>query len=88
MMPMVLIFLIFYFVLILPARNKQKRLEAMVSALKPGDRIIVNPGILGTVVSLEGDDTVQVRVDEKTKIRVLRSAVSGLQDAPSETEKK
>jgi preprotein translocase subunit YajC len=88
MLPMVLIFLIFYFVLIMPARNKQKKLESMVSSLKEGDRIVINPGILGTVVSLGTDDTLQVRVDDKTKIRILRSAVAGLQDASPETEKK
>ena len=87
MMPIVLIFLVFYFILILPARNKQKKLDALVAALKPGDRIIVTPGILGTVVAVEGQ-TVQVRVDEKTKIRVLRSAVAELQDGSPETEKK
>jgi preprotein translocase subunit YajC len=87
MMPMVLIFLIFYFVLILPARNKQKKIDAMVSSLKSGDQIIVNPGILGTVAGIEGE-IVQVRIDDKTKIRVLRSAIAGLQDAAPETEKK
>jgi preprotein translocase subunit YajC len=87
MLPMVVIFVIFYFVLILPQRNKQKKIEAMVAALKPGDRIIVNPGIFGTVVALEGH-AVQVRIDDKTKIKVLRSAVAGLQDETEETEKK
>ena len=46
-----LIFGIFYFVLIVPARNKQKKLEALVSTLKPGDRVIINPGIFGTIVA-------------------------------------
>jgi preprotein translocase YajC subunit len=59
----------------------------MVAALKPGDRVIINPGILATVASIEAD-IVQVRIDEKTKIRVLRSAVAGLQEEPPETEKK
>jgi preprotein translocase subunit YajC len=79
---------IFYFVLIVPARNKQKKLEAMVAGLKSGDRVIINPGIFGTVVNLEGEDALYVRVDDKTKIKVLRSAVAGLQDQVPETEKK
>lgn len=80
------IFAIFYFVLILPMKNKQKKLEELVGALKSGDRVIINPGIYGTIVGAE-DNTFVVRVDEKTKLKVLKSAVSGLQDAP-ETEKK
>jgi preprotein translocase subunit YajC len=87
MLPMIFIFLIFYFVLILPARNKQKKLDEMVSGLKPGDPVVVSPGILGTVTGIDGD-VVQVRVDEKTKIRVLKAAIAGRQDTPPETEKK
>jgi preprotein translocase subunit YajC len=87
-LPMVVIFAIFYFVLILPARNKQKKLDAMVSELKAGDRVIITPGIFATVVSTEGDNALQVRVDEKTKIKVLRTAVAGLQDQAPETEKR
>jgi preprotein translocase subunit YajC len=87
MLPMVFIFLIFYFVLIKPARNKQKWLDEMVAALKTGDRVVITPGILGTVAGIDGD-ILQVRIDEKTKIRVLKTAIAGLQDAPPETEKK
>jgi preprotein translocase subunit YajC len=85
---MVVIAAIFYFVLIVPARNKQKKLETMVAGLKAGDRVIINPGIFGTVANLEGDNTLYVRIDDKTKIKVLRSAVAGLQDQVPETEKK
>jgi preprotein translocase subunit YajC len=88
MLPMLAIFAIFYFVLILPARNKQKKLEAVVSELKAGDRVIINPGIFGTVVSTEGDNALFVRIDDKTKIKVLRSAVAGREDQVPETEKK
>lgn len=80
------IFAIFYFVLIMPMKNKQKKLDELVKALKKDDRVIINPGIFGTIVGVE-DHTLVVRIDEKTKIKVLKSAVSGLQDAPL-TEKK
>ena len=81
---MAVIFSIFYLVLILPMRNKQKKLEDLVKSLKAGDKVIVNPGIFGTIVGVE-DDAFQVRIDDKTKIKVLKSAVAGLQG--SETEK-
>jgi preprotein translocase subunit YajC len=83
---MLVIFLIFYLVLIHPMKNKQKKLEDLVKGLKAGDKVIVNPGIFGTIVGVE-DDAFQVRIDDKTKIKVLKSAVAGLQGSPSETEK-
>jgi preprotein translocase subunit YajC len=83
---MAVIFSIFYLVLILPMRNKQRKLEDLVKALKAGDKVIVNPGIFGTIVGVE-DDAFQVRIDDKTKIKVLKSAVAGLQGSPTGTEK-
>lgn len=81
-----LIFGIFYFVLIMPMKSKQRKLEDLVKALKAGDKVIINPGIFGTIVAVE-DDAFQVRVDDKTRIKVLKNAVAGLQ-GPPETEKK
>jgi len=82
-----LIFAIFYFVLILPMRRKQKKVEQLVKGLKSGDRVVLNAGIFGTIVGSE-DDAFLVRIDDKTRIKVLKSAVAGLQ-APStdKTEK-
>jgi preprotein translocase subunit YajC len=82
-----LIFGIFYFVLIMPMRNKQRKLEQLVQGLKSGDKVIINPGIFGTIEGVD-DDAFQVRIAEKTRIKVLKSAVSGLQGPPPETEKK
>ena len=82
-----LIFAIFYFVLILPMRRKQKKLEELVKGLKSGDRVVLSSGIFGTITGTE-DDAFLVRIDEKTRIKVLKTAVAGLQ-APStdKTEK-
>ena len=81
-----LIFAIFYFVLILPMKQKQKKLDQMVKTLKAGDRVILSSGIYGTIVAVE-DDAFALRIDQTTKIKILKSAVSGLQDQPV-TEKK
>jgi preprotein translocase subunit YajC len=81
-----LIFAIFYFVLILPMRRKQKKLEALVKDLKSGDRVVLNAGIFGTIVGVE-DDTFLVRVDDKIRIKVLKSAVAGLAPGAEKTEK-
>ena len=84
---MVIIFSIFYLVLILPMRTKQKKLDDLIKGLKAGDKVVVNPGILGTIVSVE-EDSFQVRVDDKTKLRVLKNAIAGLQGpAPAAAEK-
>ena len=84
---MAAIFGIFYFVLIMPMRNKQKKLEQLVHELKSGDKVIINPGIFGTIVGVE-EGAFLVRVDEKTRIKVLKTAVSGLQGSEMEMEKK
>jgi preprotein translocase subunit YajC len=81
------IFAIFYFVLIMPMKNKQKKLEAMIQELKSGDRVIINPGIFGTIEGVE-DDSFYVRIADKTRIRVLKSAVAGMQGTPELQEKK
>jgi preprotein translocase subunit YajC len=83
-----LIFLIFYVIVFLPMRGKQKKLEQLITSLKTGDKVIINPGILGTIVGVE-DDAFQVRVDERARLKVLKTAVAGLQPEPKPpTEKK
>jgi preprotein translocase subunit YajC len=82
-----LIFAIFYFVLILPMRRKQKKLEVLVKGLKSGDRVVLSSGIFGTIVGAE-DDAFLVRIDDKTRIKVLKSAVAGLQAPGAEKTEK
>ena len=81
-----LIFAIFYFVLILPMRRKQRKLEALIKELKSGDRIVLNAGIFGTIVGVD-EDGFLVRIDDKTRIKVLKSAVAGLAPGAEKTEK-
>jgi preprotein translocase subunit YajC len=82
-----LIFAIFYFVLILPMRRKQGKLEDLVKSLKSGDKVVLSSGIFGTIVGID-EDAFLVRVDEKTRIKVLKSAVAGLQaNGTEKTEK-
>ena len=81
-----LIFGIFYFVLILPMKQKQRKLEEMTKTLKSGDKVVLSSGIFGTIVAVE-DDAFALRIDQNTKIRVLKSAVAGRAEDPV-TEKK
>jgi preprotein translocase subunit YajC len=82
-----LIFAIFYFVLILPMRRKQGKLEDLVKSLKSGDKVVLSSGIFGTIVGID-EDAFLVRVDEKTRIKVLKSAVAGLQASGTEKTEK
>ncbi|MCP3980437.1 MAG: preprotein translocase subunit YajC [bacterium] len=82
LMPMILIFGIFYFLLIAPERKKQKKRVEMINNLKPGDKIITNGGIYGTVVGIADETMIQVRIADQVKIEVARHAIAGLQGAP------
>jgi len=76
--PLVIIMGIFYVLLILPAQRRQKKTQEMVNALKNGDKVVTSGGLLGTIVGIEGD-SVQLRIADQVKVKVLRSAVTGLQ---------
>jgi preprotein translocase subunit YajC len=76
---------IFYFLMIMPAQRRQKKVAEMLRNLKTGDKIITNGGIYGTIAGLD-DDSVQLRIAEQVKIKVSRAAIAGLQaEPPKET---
>jgi preprotein translocase subunit YajC len=77
-LPLVLIMVIFYFLMIMPAQRRQKKVNEMLKNLKNGDKVITNGGIYGTIVGLEGD-AIQLRIADQVKIKVSRSAIAGLQ---------
>ncbi len=84
-LPLILIMVIFYFLMIMPAQRRQKKVAEMLRNLKTGDKVLTNGGIYGTIVGLE-DDSVQLRVAEQVKIKVSRAAIAGLQaEPPKET---
>ena len=76
--PLILMMGIFYVLLILPAQRRQKKTQEMINALKNGDKVVTSGGLFGTIVGLEGD-SVQLRIADQVKVKVLRSAVTGLQ---------
>ena len=78
--PIILMVVIFYLVLFLPMRRRQKKTDEMLQNLKNGDRVVTNGGMIGTIVSLgEGDNTVTLRVKpDNVKIQFSRNAVTGL----------
>jgi preprotein translocase subunit YajC len=80
-LPLILIMVIFYFLMILPAQRRQKKITDLLKDLKNGDKVITNGGIYGTIVGLE-DDAVQLRIAENVKMKVARNAIAGLQAEP------
>jgi preprotein translocase subunit YajC len=76
--PFALIFVIFWVLLIAPARKRQKAHQAMLEALKRGDKVVTNGGLHGEVAAID-DAVVVLKIADNVKVRVSRSAVSGLQ---------
>ena len=77
-MPIILMFVIFYFLLIRPQQKKAKELQTMIAALKKGDKVVTTGGILGTISSIQDDYAVITVGDSDTKIEILKSAIAGL----------
>src|SRR4051812_13355937 len=73
--PLIFIFAIFYFLLIMPQQRRQKKWQAMVNDLKNGDKVVTSGGLRGTVVSLK-DDAVQLRVPpDNLRLEVSRGSI-------------
>ena len=86
-LPILLIFVIFYFFIIRPQNKKQKETEKMIAALKKGDKVVTIGGIHGTVAQTK-EKTVIVKVDDNTKIEFLRSAIASVINQSSAKEEK
>jgi len=87
-LPLVLVFAIFYFLLIRPQQKRAKEHKAMLSGIKRGDRVVTGGGIVGTVIkTLDAELTVEIA--ENVRVRVTRESVLGLyREAPAVPEAK
>ncbi|HTY42746.1 MAG TPA: preprotein translocase subunit YajC [Thermoanaerobaculia bacterium] len=86
-LPMIFIFVIFYFLLIAPMRKKQKRAQEMLASLKKGEEVITSGGIYGTITAMDEKNGILILQisDNGTKIKVLRSAIGGRASDPDST---
>lgn len=82
--PFILIFGVFYLLIIVPQRKRQKELKSTIESLKTGDRVITTGGIIGTITALR-DKSLLVRSADKSILEVARSAIAGL-DKEEETK--
>jgi preprotein translocase subunit YajC len=76
--PFVLVLAIFYFIILLPMKRKQQKVQTFLEGLKVGDRIITTGGIYGQVTRL-GEQSLQIQIADKIKIEVARAAIGGYQ---------
>ena len=76
--PLILIFIIFYFFLIRPQQKRVKDHKIMVENLKRGDEVITSGGIIGTVERVMEDDRIEVLIGESTKVQIIRSTITSL----------
>ena len=81
-LPLVLIFVVFYFLLIRPQQKKQKDHRTMLDALRRGDRVVTGGGILGTVSKVVGNEEVEVDIASNVRVRVLRSTITSVLAKP------
>ena len=76
--PLILIFVIFYFFLIRPQQKRVKEHKEMVNSLKRGDEVITSGGIIGTVERVMEDDRIEVNLSDNVKVQIIRSTITSL----------
>ena len=81
-LPLVLIFVVFYFLLIRPQQKKQKALKEMLSGVKRGDDIVTTSGMIGRVIKIDRDNNLLVEVAPNVRIKFMRSAVAEIVRRP------
>ena len=76
--PLILIFVIFYFFLIRPQQKRVKDHKAMVESLKRGDEIITSGGIIGIIDRVMEDDRIEVNIGDNVKVQIIKSTITSL----------
>jgi preprotein translocase subunit YajC len=84
--PLLLVFGIYYVIVIYPTRRNQKKVQNMIDSLKVGDKVITSSGIYGTIAGLR-EDRIQIRVAENVKLEMSRNAVTAFQNPDPEQTK-
>ena len=80
--PLILIFVIFYFFLIRPQQKRAKDHKAMVAALKRGDEVVTSGGIVGTVERILGEDKLDLLISENVTVQVVQSTIQNVLNKP------
>ena len=83
--PLAMVFAIFYFIVIVPSKRQQKKVEEFIAGLKVNDKVITTSGIFGQIMKLD-DQAVQLQVADKVNIKVSKAAIGGYQGQPPVVE--
>jgi preprotein translocase subunit YajC len=78
LIPFALVLAIFYFVILLPMKRRQKKVQEFLSSLKVGDKVVTSGGIYGSIAKL-GEDAVQLQIAPNVRVDVSRAAIIGYQ---------
>jgi preprotein translocase subunit YajC len=81
-LPLILIFVVFYFLLIRPQQRKAKDHKTMLDALRRGDRIVTGGGIIGTVARVDSPEEITVDIADGVRVRVMRSTITSVLAKP------
>lgn len=87
LIPLILIFVVFYFLLIRPQQKRMKEHQNMVANLRRGDRIVTGGGIVGSVTKVVDDDEVQVEIAEGVRVRVMKNTVQQVMNKSEPADK-
>lgn len=85
LVPILAIVVIFYFLVILPTRKRQKKIDEMIANLKSGDKVITTGGIYGTIDRIK-ETTLMLKVADQVKIEIAKNAVAALQSQSDESK--
>ena len=77
LIPFILVFVIFYLLIIMPSRKRQKKHQQMVEELKPGDKIVTSGGVYGTVMGIQ-KDRIELKIAANVKIEITKNAVGAV----------
>jgi preprotein translocase subunit YajC len=83
--PLAMVFAIFYFIVIVPNKRQQKKVQEFLDSLKVNDKVITTSGIFGQVMRID-DQSVQLQIADKVNIKVSRAAIGGYQGQPPVVE--
>jgi len=85
LVPLAMVFAIFYFIVLVPSKRQQKKVQEFVDNLKVNDKVITTSGIFGQIMKLD-EQSVQLQVADKVNIKVSKSAIGGYQGQPPVVE--
>ena len=78
-LPFAMILAIFYFIILMPMKRRQKKVQEFQTSLKVGDRVVTTSGIYGVITKLNDDRSVQVQIADRVRVEISRAAIGGYQ---------